>query len=100
MKIYKKEQQKVTRIEIRGGKNKSGMVTLIDTNVDEAFIFSKEALKKEMFSIASPVLELPPIITICVYDSIGNEKLKPSKSFRILGDDGKYIEKIIKESLL
>ena len=98
MKLYKPEEKEVIRIDIKGGKNNSTCLTLIDTDKYAALSFVKEALKDTYYHEERNVLSPIPKLTVSCYEAKGNKKGK-SKSTTVYGLSADILKNILIDKL-
>lgn len=98
MKLYIPEKKEVVRVDIKGGKNNSACITLIDTDIYQAKSFIEDLLKDKYYHEERCCLEAIPKLIISCYEAKGNKKGN-SKSLTVYGLKAHYIQNIIIDKL-
>lgn len=94
MKIYIPEEKEVIRIDIKGGKNNSACITLIDTDIYQALAFVKDSLKDSYYHEERQVFDPIKKLTISCYMAKGNKKGN-SKSVTVYGVTADYVKNLL-----
>ena len=98
MKLYIPEEKEVVRIDIKGGKNNSACLTVIETDIYQSINFVEETLKDVYYHEERNVFEPIPKLTISCYEAKGNKKGN-SKSLTVHGLKADYVKKLLIEKL-
>lgn len=98
MKLFIPEEKEVIRVDIKGGKNNSSCLTLIDTDIYQAKNFVEELLKGIYYHEERICLDAVPKLTISCYEAKGNKKGK-SKSITVYGIKADYVKNLIVNEL-
>lgn len=99
MKLYIPEEKEVVRIDIKGGKNKSACLTVIETDIFQTISFVEETLKDVYYHEERKVLEPIPKLTISCYEAKGNKKGN-SKSLTVYGLTADYVKNLLIEKII
>ena len=94
MKLFIPEEKEVIRVDIKGGKNNSACLTVIDTDIYQAKSFIEELLKDVYYHEERICLDAVPKLTISCYEAKGNKKGK-SKSLTVYGVKADYVKNLI-----
>jgi len=94
MKLYIPEEKEVVRVDIKGGKNNSCCLTLIETDIYQAISFVEETLKDIYYHEERKVLDPIPKLIISCYEAKGNKK-GSSKSITVYGINADYAKNLL-----